>query len=239
MKLHLTVAGFETVLDVPEEDISRIYRPVLEALAGMAAPGRRRKIAFLAGPPGSGKSTCGAILHELGRQLLGREMTVLPMDGFHFPNEYLKTHFIERSGERIPLARIKGAPESFDLERFTKALELLSSGRELLWPIYDRKIHDVIPDQIRIPTEGIFIVEGNYLLMDEPDWRKLLPFANKRIFILEPEDVLLDRLMARHMRGGKSPEQAKEWVMRNDLSNIRRVLSQRLPSDIQIVINNR
>ncbi len=236
MKLHLTVAGFETDLDISEEDISRIYRPALETLAGMAEPGRR-KIAFLAGPPGSGKSTCGAILQELGRRLLGREMTVLPMDGFHFTNDYLKTHVVERDGERIPLARIKGAPESFDLVRFSLALNLLHSGQELLWPAYDRNIHDVVPDQIQIPAEGIFIVEGNYLLLDEPGWRELLAFADKRIFILEPEEVLLDRLMARHVRGGKSPAQAREWVMRNDLSNIQRVLSRRLPVDIQIQIS--
>jgi putative kinase len=236
MKLNLNIAGFETALEISDAELSKTYRPVLTALVGMAEAGRR-KIAFLAGPPGSGKSTCAAILQELGRQLFDREMTVLPMDGFHFPNDYLKTHFTVRNEEKIPLKDIKGAPESFDLPRFTKSLELLHAGRELRWPVYDRTIHDVIPDKIQIPAEGIFIVEGNYLLLDEPGWRDLQPFADKTIFIPEPEEVLLDRLIARHVRGGKTPDQAKAWALRSDLTNIRRVLSHKLPADLQLQKN--
>ncbi|MBO6202122.1 MAG: hypothetical protein J6O13_01200 [Selenomonas sp.] len=33
------------------------------------------------------------------------------MDGFHYPNSYLETHYLERKGEKITLKSIKGAPE--------------------------------------------------------------------------------------------------------------------------------
>jgi pantothenate kinase len=225
MKINVNVAGFEDQFDISEEK----YRPVLDLLAAMEESGRR-KIAFLAGPPGSGKSTVAAIIQAIFK----KPITVLPMDGFHFPNAYLKTHSVERNGETILLAQIKGAPESFDLARLASSLERLRSGQPLSWPIYDRTLHDVVPDKIPLPSEGLFIVEGNYLLLDEPGWRDLLPFADKTLFLFEPEEVLVDRLIARHIRGGKSPDHAREWVLRTDALNIRRVLTHRTQSNMYL-----
>ncbi|MFA5864612.1 MAG: nucleoside/nucleotide kinase family protein [Phycisphaerae bacterium] len=234
MRMQLNVAGLVEEVLLSAEELLTVYRPVLKNLMELTYP-ENRGIVFLAGPPGSGKSTFAAILQRLDREQYQKDITILPMDGFHLSNEYLKNNFIERDGERICLSEIKGAPESFDLDHFAKALRSLRNGDKIYWPGYDRTIHDVVPDAIAISESGLFIVEGNYLLLDEPGWRELVQYAHKTIFLSGPEDLLMDRLIDRHIRGGKKAKQAREWVNRTDMQNIQRVISRQVPADVRIL----
>jgi putative kinase len=237
-QLKLNVAGLTEEIRVSAGDLAGVYQPLMDSLIRLRRPGRRA-VVFLAGPPGSGKSMFAAILQALVHQDLQTDLTVLPMDGFHFPNAYLKTHFATRDGEEIRLADIKGGPESFDLRQLEEFLRRLHDGREFRWPRYDRTIHDVVPEAIPIARDGLFLVEGNYLLLDEPGWRELAPLAHLRLFISAPEDLLLDRLVDRQIRGGRDPEHARAWATRSDLLNIRRVMAHQLPADLQIIQNDR
>lgn len=230
MHLNLTIAGLATEIDLSSDILASVYQPILKEM-GIDQEHRGRQIFFLAGPPGTGKSTFAAIVQSVAKIQYEKNLFVLPMDGFHFPNEYLRQNFILRDGENIPLKNIKGAPESYDLASMTKSLEKLKNNQDLRWPIYDRIIHDVVPDALDIPADGIFIVEGNYLLLDEPGWRELSQFAQKRFFITISETVLRERLISRHLRGGKTLDHAQRWVDQSDLSNARRVLAHQLPAD--------
>jgi putative kinase len=234
LHIQLNIAGLVEEVLLSAEELSTVYRPVLKTLMELPYP-EKRGIVFLAGPPGSGKSTFAAILQSLAREQYQKDITILPMDGFHFSNDYLKNTFIEREGENIRLSEIKGAPESFDLDQLKNALRLLRTGKKISWPRYDRTIHEVVPDAIPISDAGLFIVEGNYLLLDEPEWRELVPFAQKTIFLSAPEDLLVERLIGRHIRGGKKAQEARLWVNRTDLKNIQRVISRQSSVDMRIL----
>jgi len=222
MRLNLNVAGFDQDLEIPDDEFKSRYRPLVEAILKLDDGSDGRKIVFLAGPPGCGKSTLAAAVGALAGGLYHKTVTVLPMDGFHFPNAYLDAHGLRHR---------KGAPESYDRVRFADALRRLHQGEKLAWPVYDRNIHDPVPDAVPVPPKGIFIVEGNYLLLDEPGWRELGHLADLKVFIMGVEEALVDRLIGRHVRGGKTPDQARDWVNRLDRENIRRVLASRRTPD--------
>jgi hypothetical protein len=231
-QFNLTVAGLETRISFSTGEIEKTYLPVLESVFSLKS--LSRTVVFLAGPPGSGKSTFAAVLQTLAQTRFDRPLTILPMDGFHFPNRYLAEHQTELKGKRVLLSTIKGRPETFDLASLREHLVSLVQGRPLSWPIYDRRIHDVIPAAIPIPPQGLFLVEGNYLLLDQPGWRELKSFAHRTVFLTGAKEVLVERLVARHIRGGKEPESASRWVEQNDGGNVDLVLNHSLPADMTI-----
>jgi pantothenate kinase len=105
------------------------------------------------------------------------------MDGFHHPQRYLDLHTTLRDGVEVPLARVKGAPESFDLEALTRAMKRVAAGEDCLWPVYDRVLHDPMPDAL-VVTGDLVLLEGNYLLLDEPGWRALASLADYTVSIV-------------------------------------------------------
>jgi pantothenate kinase len=201
------------------------------ALKSSAKAGRY--IVFIAGPPGSGKTTLGVLWETLAHEYdLPVAVQTLPMDGFHFPNAELNVRTVLRDGKSISLRKIKGAPESFDRKAITRALHDLCSEREFAWPKYDRQIHDPVPDAIPVLAEGFIMVEGNYLLLDEPGWRDLRPMADLSIFVECNETLVRERLLPRLQRGGRSCKSAIQHYEFNDLPNWKRVMQHRLKSDV-------
>jgi fructokinase len=124
---------------------------------------RPRTVIAVAGPPASGKST---IAKDLAATLTekGIPAKVVPMDGFHLDNSILH--------QRGLFAR-KGAPETFDAEGFIALIERLRLGGEVPIPLFDRKRDTSIADADTVPADcAVVIVEGNYLLFDEPPWNR-------------------------------------------------------------------
>lgn len=151
------------------------------------------------GPPGAGKSTFAAIIEQ--GMPLDTPFQVLPADGFHYPNIYLDAHTTIRDGVEIPLRRIKGAQETFDVQKLAEKLQTLKAGEPLKWPIYDRKLHDPVDNAIEVQPEGVIIIEGNYLLLDKPPWDELHKYADLSIFLDKPFEAIREDVIARHMRG--------------------------------------
>ncbi|MBD3307242.1 nucleoside/nucleotide kinase family protein [candidate division KSB3 bacterium] len=229
----LTLDGQQWEVNISQQELETVHLPLLRAMAQQAAAQAGRYVVFLAGPPGSGKTSLGALWETLARQF-DRNISVqtLPMDGFHYPNTILDARTIVRNGETIPLQKVKGSPESFDLDRIISALRDLHAGREFAWPRYDRQLHDVVTDAIPVNSTGIVIVEGNYLLLDEPRWRTLKPLAALRIFVECEEALVRERLLARMLRGGRTPEAAVRHYEFNDRPNYYRIMQHRLESDV-------
>jgi len=229
----LNLAEQHWTVSVLRTEVETVHLRLLQDIAPRAVGKKGRYVVLLAGPPGSGKTTLGALWETLASEHhLPVTIQTLPMDGFHFPNRELDRRTIIRDGQPMLLRKIKGAPETFDLPMITSALRELGSGNVLAWPKYDRHIHDPVPNAIPVITTGIIIVEGNYLLLDEPGWRDLQLFADLTIFVACAEPLSKERLLSRAIRGGWSTESATEHWVFSDSSNWQRIMQHRLESDV-------
>ena len=228
MDVLLNVNGFETAARFDDAAISGIFLPLLRALTRRQRELGRRLTVFLAAPPGTGKSTLAALLERLSSE--SPDLTPLQslgLDGFHYHQDYILSHTVLLDGEEIPMRLIKGAPESFDVEKLRWALENIQPD-DLRWPLYDRRLHDVVEDAIPVRAP-IALIEGNWLLLDAPEWSTLPHDAS--LFICADPALLRGRLIERKLRGGFSREEAEAHYLRSDGPNVLRCLSQRLPAD--------
>ena len=185
-----------------------------------ALPEVRRCLIAIAGPPGAGKSTLAdALVQELGPTV-----ALVPMDGFHFDNDTLKTRGLRNR---------KGAPETFDLEGLSSLLEKLIRADEVAIPTFDRVLDEVVCSStfVRAGHRWV-IVEGNYLLLDEPGWRDLARLWDLSVYLDVPHDVLEERLVHRWLELGLTLDDARAWALGNDIPNARRVAAARLPADL-------
>lgn len=231
---RLEVNGLEQDAFFSDASIEGAFLPLLQLLTRMAEAREGRVAAFVAGPPGVGKSTLCLMLERLSRERDGlAPVRALGLDGFHFPNAYLDAHAVERGGREVPLRSVKGAPESFDAASFAVACARLreTDGGIVGWPLYSRRLHDPVPDAVRV-EERVVLVEGNWLLLDEPVWAKARAFADLTLMVAADEGMLRERLVGRKVAGGSTREEAQAWYERTDGPNVRRVLNDSVPADV-------
>lgn len=217
MEYSFLVNGFEVSARYDDALVNDILLPLLRRLTAMQREKGGRLIVFLAAPPAVGKSTLAAFLEYLSRQddsLI--PVQALGMDGFHYHQDYILSHTVIRDGIEIPMKSIKGAPESFDINKLTDMI-IRARNEDIRWPYYDRRLHDVVEDAIPV-TEKILLIEGNWLMLDAPQWRDLA--CDYSIFIGGSEDLLRERLIQRKMRGGLSRAAAEDFYAACDGPNI-------------------
>lgn len=191
-----------------------------------ATQGPPRRIVAIAGAPGSGKST---FVEALQTALAGRVASeVLAMDGFHFDDIVLNARGCRPR---------KGAPHTFDVGGLAATLERLArdDGSEIAVPVFDRSV-EIARAGARIvgPETRLVLVEGNYLLLDEPAWTPLQRFFDLTVFLDVPEPVLEQRLRARWIGYDLSPEEIAVKLDGNDLPNARLVARNSRPADIRV-----
>ena len=182
---------------------------LLELAVGLNGTGGRCLIG-LTGPPGSGKSSLAA---HLARSL-GPSPPVVPMDGFH-----LAQAVIDKRG----LADRKGSPETFDAWGFVNLVTRIASPADddvVYAPKFDRSIEEPIAGAIPVgPTDGLVIVEGNYLLLDEPPWSRIRLVLNLCAYLELDDETRVRRLVERHERHGKPGPEAERFVRDSDEKN--------------------
>ncbi len=197
--------------------------PPLPVASGAAVRSRRR-ILGIAGPPGAGKSTLAEAIVEA----LGDAAVLVPMDGFHLPNEPLV---------RLGLRDRKGAPATFDVMGFAALLARLRACDEpvVRAPLFRRDLDCSIEDAIAVPREvPLVVTEGNYLLLDDGPWAAVRPLLDEAWY-LAADGGRVERLIARHVEHGKAPDHARDWVMRSDEANARVVETTRDRADLVVV----
>ena len=229
------VNGLEIQAEFAPENRDRVFIPLLQRLAGMQRERQRRICAFLAAPPAAGKSTLCCYLEEISRSVPGLiPVQCVGIDGFHYYQEDLDSHTIYRNGEVIPLAKIKGAPETYDVKKLARLLDNLNEAGQK-WPAYDRRIHNPVENAVEI-REDIIILEGNWLLLNEEPWKELK--CDYSIFLAEGDRSQLERIVQRKMMGGFSEEHAREIVEKNDWPNILRCMGNSRRADLNLKYNH-
>lgn len=237
MEAKLTVNGFGFVARYGEKGVEHVLLPLLMRLTELQAERGGRLIAFLAAPPGAGKSTLAAFMEWLSRRTPeATPLQAVGMDGFHYPNAYLDAHsFVDEDGREVGMRSRKGAPQTFDVEGLRAALADARSDAPAPWPTYSRVLHDVVAASLPI-RKKILLVEGNYLLLDEGRWTGLAELADYTVFLSAPEALLRERLVARKVAGGSTPEEARAWYEASDGRNVARVLAHHSPADLELAL---
>lgn len=220
---RLLVNGFEVEVEADRHLVGSTLVPALTEAAARPRV-QRRAFVFLVGPPGAGKSTLAALLADAGRQLPEPlAVDVVGIDGFHLPHHHLVSHHVTTPQGTVPLSAIKGAPETFDVDGLARHLEA-SADDDVAWPTYDRRVHDVVPGRTPLSAD-LVIVEGNWLLLDEPGWRDLAAHAQYVVLLTADPQLLRGRLVERKVRGGLTPAEAEAFYERSDRLNVERVMA--------------
>lgn len=235
MKAQLTVNGFDVRSSFDDKNVNQLLVPLLHRLTQMQAERDGRLIVFLAAPPGAGKSTLAAFMEWLAARTPGvAPLQAVGMDGFHYPNAYLDTHTFAEDGREVRMRSRKGAPQTFDVDGLRTALaDARLAALPQPWPAYSRILHDPVPASLPI-NEKILLVEGNYLLLDQGRWSGLAELADFTVFLAAPEELLRERLVARKIAGGTSPEDALAWYEASDGRNVACVLAHHRPADLEL-----
>lgn len=229
MRVQLTVSGFQDDFTLDDKDIERIHLAILRKISSLMKNSGERIVILLAGPPGSGKSTIAAFWELLSaRDTSLKKLQCLSIDGFHYTNSYLTAHMKNESS--FSLYKIKGAPETYNVEALIKTLYRLKN-EDVLWPEYDRNLHDPVENQISV-TAPIVVVEGNWVLLNQEPWNYLKELADITIFIEAKEQVLKQRLIKRKLRGGFSEDFVQEHYRKADQPNINLVMTGSYQADI-------
>ena len=69
------------------------------------------------------------------------------------------------------------------------------------------------------PEADLVVTEGNYLLLDRPEWRAVREQLDEVVHLVTDDDVRRRRLVARHVEFGKTLAEAEAWVARVDDAN--------------------
>ena len=153
------------------------------------------------------------------------------MDGFHMSNEKL-----------VELGRRerKGAPDTFDVDDFAQALSTVRDSQDIdiNFPVFNREIEASIPNAGVVAARAkLVIVEGNYLLHDQFGWEKISSHLDETWFLNVDDEVRMQRLIARHIQFGKTPEDAKAWSEGTDEANARLIELSKSRADYEVVLN--
>ena len=194
---------------------------------------KSRYLVAIAGIPGSGKTTIAQeVVYQLNQ--VTPKAVILSMDGFHLSRAAL---------DQLPdpkEAHIRrGAPWTFDVNRFVFFVRQLRTwaddtplacpGSEtwsdidiLRAPTFDHEAKDPVENGISVtPDASIIILEGNYLLLDEPGWQEIAELADYRVFVDTDPQEARGRLAQRHLRAGieETLEEGYRRVDSNDFLN--------------------
>ena len=193
------------------------------------AANKSRVTVGIAGPTGAGKSVVAVLLKELARQArLPFAFESITIDAYHYPNSFLLSHF---SGG-APLKLVKGRFDTYDAAALVRDLKTFAAGEKVSFPAYSRKLHDPVPDSIRVESPAtLLLVEGLWLLSEQGGWAQVRPLLDFCYFIDSDKERTRQAVIKRHMTGGRTLEGASRHYEMVDGRNSDLVLQTRHKAD--------
>lgn len=184
-----------------------------------------RRLLGVAGAPGAGKSW---LVEALLARCTDLSVAHVPMDGFHLADVSLA---------RLGLLDVKGAPATFDVGGYVAALRRIAAREEevVYVPGFARDLEQPLAAALAVRRDAALVLtEGNYLLLEHEGWDAVRDQLDEVWFVDVPDALRVQRLVARHVAFGKTPQQAEAWVRRSDEANARLVADSRARADIEV-----
>lgn len=184
-----------------------------------------RLIVGICGPPGTGKSTFAGRL----RERFQASAALVPMDGFHLSNRQL-----DRLGRRDR----KGAPDTFDVDGYVAMLRRVSAATEDVYvPDFDRTLDESVAAGLVVPVGAkLVITEGNYLASADDAWGLVRGEIDRLYYLDCPSEVRRNRLITRHVAGGRNRVDAERWVDLVDEPNAALIASTEAACDVTLYV---
>lgn len=175
----------------------------------------QRAVLAIAGVPGSGKSTLARAALELLNSAQTDSAVALPMDAYHMSNDRLV---------RLGLRHRKGAVQTFEAQQYFKHLtQVRDASKRVSLPTFDRGMDEPVftgkPEHTANRRTRFIVTEGNYLLLDELPWTVIDDLADLRVWIDIPAERAKHQTIDRHIRFGRTREDAEQWYATNDQLN--------------------
>ncbi|MSO25916.1 MAG: nucleoside/nucleotide kinase family protein [Candidatus Nanopelagicaceae bacterium] len=203
------------VINTAEEALKRVR--------DLQAKESERIIIGVVGKPGAGKSTLTSYLLD---NLVKDKAVLVPMDGYHLSNKLLAEH---GSSDR------KGAYDTFDATGFSELMKRIKFDlkSDIYFPIFHREVEEsIVAEGVVLKDTKLVITEGNYLLLDKYGWQDISSFITESWYIEINDNLRWERLMARSIRYGRSPESAHAWTHGSDEVNAKVVESTKNRADV-------
>ncbi|KAL4890122.1 hypothetical protein BDV59DRAFT_204717 [Aspergillus ambiguus] len=223
-----------------------------------------RYLVAVAGIPGSGKTTTAeAVVNALNQpSSFSPRASLLSMDGFHLPRSTLdhlpnrEEAYIRRGApwtfDAVGFVKFMQRLRSWADRASVSDQSSLSSGSlmssrslssaggtdedsTIYAPTFDHKLKDPVENGIQITDDiSIVIVEGNYLLLDEPVWKEIAQIVDYKVFIDADLQIARGRLARRHVAAGieETLENGYRRVDANDYLNGMTILEKRIEPDV-------
>ncbi|CAJ1947383.1 unnamed protein product [Cylindrotheca closterium] len=164
----------------------------------------------VAGGPGTGKSTVAETVCDGLNKMSPDCSIVIPMDGWHIPQDRLMEEFgLEEGMQR------RGAPWTFDCDLLYEQLADAKKNSKASLPMYSREISDPVPDKVMLePHHKVVFIEGIYMLYkddEEKKWNRLFDLWDEKWFIQCPSrEDQIERLVGRSLKTW-TDKKAKLW----------------------------
>ena len=234
------VAMFPQTVGVTDQDIdlsslSEAQREHYRALAThvvdvYGAHGHERAVIGFAGQSGSGKSVTVEILRALFEEgSPSFRVYTADIDAFHYPNAML-TSVCDEHG--VALRTVKGRYDTYDVSALAHALERFVAGEEVMLPRYSRKIHDpVVEGSLVERGPALLLIAGLWLLRDTPEWRAVRHHIAHTFLMEGSHELMREHVILRHMRGGRSRQDAELFYAASDAQNALEIVSRSVDPD--------
>jgi pantothenate kinase len=203
--IHMSTGAPSTTTSMTD-----MYRSLVEKLRLKGSdsdsdhPGRSAYWIGVGGGPGSGKSTTAEAVAHLLNDIQPGTAIVIPMDGWHWPQDKL----LESHGQEHGYKR-RGAPWTYDVGACVDDLTQAKATGHASLPVYSRETSNPVPHGLQLtPNHKFVLVEGNYVLhKDHDEWGKLDTLWDERWFVKCPtRDEQVDRLVQRSLQTWHEPK---------------------------------